>query len=344
MNTKHQDNEELQQQLVETDAGVEIPQQELFAQDLVDIEPVRVRYFSPEVNSQPENEGNERMSHWSLRLWYHPLIIVLTLQLGPMLYLTAHEGGHCLFANVLGMSSQLYLGCEDALLEGQGLFDPHRKIVVCAPFYYSLVAQHGFCVYDTEAVEITDGQDAVICIAGGLVGALAMYLLLLIVTSVGIGYQIRCVRRTHGSYSNIRNCCNNNLACGRCSACLSSSPLTRPFRLYSIIKDAVKAKVLTNTTAVVFCFLSWVIYAMNVNRLFYSLIPTTQNALRFPQEVDDLQGDGYDIWELTGSFNGADAAKILLLAQVFQLLQYIVQIVLFVYFVGEVRQGKLCGD
>ena len=75
---------------------------------------------------------------------------------------------------------------------------------------------------------------------------------------------------------------------------------------------------------------------MNVNRLFYSLIPTAPNALRFPRKVDDLQGDGYDLWQLTGSFDGADAANILIVAQAFQLIQYAVQIVLFVCFVGEV--------
>ena len=77
---------------------------------------------------------------------------------------------------------------------------------------------------------------------------------------------------------------------------------------------------------------------MNVNRLFYSLVPTTPDALRFPRDVSDLVGDGYDLWRLLASSRFDGVGEILIVAQVFQILQYAVQIVMFVWFVRMVRK------
>jgi len=352
---------EKQQEVVDMERSVVCSQQEIFDQQHLNNasdERKPFRYSSLKLDQEPLDQDSDDSDdsdpdelYCSLScICYQLLIIILTLQLGPMLYLFAHEGGHCMYANAIGMRSQLYLGCDEALRSGEGLFDDQHHVVVCAPFYYSLVFQHGFCMYDFDGskTKITKSQDAILCIAGGFVGALAMYLLLMLVTSAGIAYQ-NCYGRSSDSPISRSAHTTHRINCtcpsSKCCVCWHSSALTRPFRLYSIIREGVQQKVLSTNTAAVLCFLSSVIYIMNVNRIFYSLVPAAPNAIRYPRNVSDVGGDGYDLWKLTGSFEGPNATKILPFAQALQLMQYTVLILLLVQFVKEVRRiGNCCGD
>jgi len=216
--------------------------------------------------------------------------LLLCLWFAPMYYLLLHEGGHCAAFKLLkrkGERSTLFLGCGDT--SDPLVFSRNSNFIVCWPYFYSFVAQVGYCEYD-GGITFTKTEDIVLSLAGSFVGALGMYVFLLIALQI-VNKGVRSMRDKEFALA--------------------------PFRLFKVLADSgIENGGLYNT--VLGCVS--VGYVMNINRIFYAVAPTTPDALTFPTSVADLMGDGFDIWSRYG---GMSEGGLVVFAQCCSVVQYL---------------------
>ena len=72
--------------------------------------------------------------------------------------------------------------------------------------------------------------------------------------------------------------------------------LMRPASLFCLIQALHQVHAIHFETALIALLASWLAGVMNVNRVFYTLLPTTPDAVLWPGSVGSLRGDGFDLW------------------------------------------------
>lgn len=194
----------------------------------------------------------------------------------PMIYLVAHEGGHCLaYQHILMLGpATLYLGCREDLKHREG------GVVVCPAFWYSFLAQHGYCEFSAEVPPDASWQAVLLCVSGGLVGGSTIWLLLALCCFAAVSTTQLSTYwdATHPQWAE-----RNRF-------------LMRPASLFSLIQALHREQAIHFETALVTLLVSWLAGVMNVNRVFYTLFPTTPDAVLWPGFVGSLRGDGLDLW------------------------------------------------
>jgi hypothetical protein len=231
-------------------------------------------------SSTTEDEGYEESDCGPLNFLKSPAfkaagLLGLSMYIAPMLYLLAHEGGHCGMFRLLkpGYRSVLYLGC-DAETDRIKFF-PGTYVVVCPAYFTSFVAQSGYCEYDD--VSFSDFELAALCISGSLAGGWFMYFCLL-VTCQALYPPVR--KLTNWKY------------------------FTSPFWLFQLMSEAPAYHRPTPLVYFTLVFCITIGYVVNVNRIFYALVPTTPDGITVALTVDELGGDGFDLWDGLGISSG----------------------------------------